>query len=212
VADKNCEKLHKMAENIWCAGAGTSADLEHTTALMASKLELHRMATNSQPRVCSAVNMLSQMLFKYQGHVGCALVLGGVDINGPHLYKVFPHGSSDRSPFATMGSGCLCAEGVLESFYKDNMTSDEGVTLVTKAIRAGILNDLGSGGNVDVVVIEKNSVTYHRNHDKPVAALKRVPLPRPFATGTTNVLMEKIREIKKMVVEEVVVEDVEMTS
>jgi 20S proteasome subunit beta 2 len=27
VADKNCEKLHKLAPNIFCAGAGTAAGL-----------------------------------------------------------------------------------------------------------------------------------------------------------------------------------------
>merc|ERR1719231_1191204 len=26
VADKNCEKIHYIADNIWCCGAGTSAD------------------------------------------------------------------------------------------------------------------------------------------------------------------------------------------
>lgn len=29
VADKNCEKLHVLAPNIWAAGAGTAADLHH---------------------------------------------------------------------------------------------------------------------------------------------------------------------------------------
>ncbi len=28
VADKRCEKLHALAGNVWCAGAGTSADVE----------------------------------------------------------------------------------------------------------------------------------------------------------------------------------------
>lgn len=27
VADKNCEKLHYLAPNMYCAGAGTAADL-----------------------------------------------------------------------------------------------------------------------------------------------------------------------------------------
>ena len=31
VADKNCEKLHNLAPNIYCAGAGTAADCEHVT-------------------------------------------------------------------------------------------------------------------------------------------------------------------------------------
>lgn len=28
VADKRCEKLHRLAKSVWCAGAGTSADVE----------------------------------------------------------------------------------------------------------------------------------------------------------------------------------------
>lgn len=31
VADKNCAKLHNMAPNIFCAGAGTAADCDHVT-------------------------------------------------------------------------------------------------------------------------------------------------------------------------------------
>jgi len=31
VADKNCEKIHFIAPNIYCCGAGTAADTENTT-------------------------------------------------------------------------------------------------------------------------------------------------------------------------------------
>lgn len=33
VADKNCEKIHYIAPNIYCCGAGTSADTENTTGI-----------------------------------------------------------------------------------------------------------------------------------------------------------------------------------
>jgi 20S proteasome alpha/beta subunit len=29
--DKNCEKIHYIAPNIYCCGAGTAADTENTT-------------------------------------------------------------------------------------------------------------------------------------------------------------------------------------
>ena len=32
VADKNCAKIHKLAPNIFCSGAGTAADCEHVTS------------------------------------------------------------------------------------------------------------------------------------------------------------------------------------
>ena len=129
VCDKNCEKIHYIADNIWCCGAGTSADTESTTGLIASQLELHRMATGKQPRVVTACTMLKRMLFRYQGYVSAALVLGGVDCKGPHLYTVYPHGSTDSLPYVTMGSGSLNAMAVFESEYKSKMTEEEAKKL-----------------------------------------------------------------------------------
>ena len=40
---------------------------------------------------------------RYQGHISAALVLGGVDVTGPHLYSIHPHGSTDKLPYVTMG-------------------------------------------------------------------------------------------------------------
>ena len=140
VADKNCEKIHYIADNIWCCGAGTSADTESTTGLIASQLELHRMATGKQPRVVTACTMLKRMLYRYQGHVSAALVLGGVDCKGPHLYTVYPHGSTDSLPYVTMGSGSLAAMAVFESEFKSKMTEEEAKKLVRclpPATRAG---------------------------------------------------------------------------
>jgi 20S proteasome subunit beta 2 len=65
VADKNCEKIHYLAPNMYCCGAGTAADTEFTTALISSKLELHRLQTGRTARVDTAMTMLKQMLFKY---------------------------------------------------------------------------------------------------------------------------------------------------
>lgn len=64
--------------------------------------------------VKTANTLLKQMLFRYQGHVGAALILGGVDNSGPHVYSIYPHGSTDTLPYATMGSGSLAAMSVFE--------------------------------------------------------------------------------------------------
>ncbi|KAG7235522.1 hypothetical protein INR49_002568, partial [Caranx melampygus] len=103
VADKNCSKIHFISPNIYCCGAGTAADTEMTTQIISSNLELHALSTGRLPRVATANRMLKQMLFRYQGYIGAALVLGGVDCNGPHLYSIYPHGSTDKLPYVTMG-------------------------------------------------------------------------------------------------------------
>ncbi|MGH0119860.1 UNVERIFIED_CONTAM: hypothetical protein FKN15_059241 [Acipenser sinensis] len=106
VADKNCSKIHYISPNIYCCGAGTAADTEMTTQIISSNLELHALSTGRPSRVATANRMLKQMLFRYQGYIGAALVLGGVDSAGPHLYSIYPHGSTDKLPYVTMVYEC----------------------------------------------------------------------------------------------------------
>ncbi|CAA3008770.1 proteasome subunit beta type-7-A [Olea europaea subsp. europaea] len=232
VADKNCEKIHYMAPNIYCCGAGTAADTEAVTGthnfcslsrcnqhvpfyficlfsanfilqwlfldMVSSQLKLHRYHTGRESRVVTALSLLKSHLFSYQGYVSAALVLGGVDVTGPHLHTIYPHGSTDTLPFATMGSGSLAAMAVFESKYREGLTRDEGVKLVSEAICSGIFNDLGSGSNVDICVITQGEKEYLRNH--------MLPNPRTYISEKgysfskkTEVLRTKITPLREMV-------------
>jgi len=203
VCDKNCEKIHYISKSMYCCGAGTSADTENTTRLISSQLEMHRLSTGTEPRVVTAVTRLKQRLFQYQGHVSAALVLGGVDITGPHLYCVYPHGSTDKLPYATMGSGSLCAMAVFESQFREDMEEKEAVDLVNQAIQAGIFNDLGSGGNVDICVITKDGKKMLRNFEQPNERLYRRVKGYAFPRGSTEIISETKQVFKKIVVEQV---------
>jgi len=196
VADKNCEKVHYIAPNIYCCGAGTAADTENTTEIISSQLALHRLNTGRQSRVGTACKMLKHLLFKYQGHVSAYLVLGGVDVEGFHLYTIHAHGSVDKLPYVTMGSGSLAAMAMFEAGYKDNLERQEAIDLVEKAVSAGIFNDLGSGSNVDINVIERGldgtvKVDILRSYKRPNER-KFPPAIYHFPKGTTAVLSEKI--------------------
>ena len=168
VAEKNCRKIHYVADNIYCCGAGTAADTDQTTALVASQLELLRMDLHlphaTSLRLKAAVTRISRLLFRYQGHISAALILGGVDkADGPQLYSIHPHGSSMRFAYTAMGSGSLAAMAVLESAWVPEMEEADAVALVQRAISAGIFNDLGSGSNCDICVIRGDgAVDYQR--------------------------------------------------
>ena len=168
VAEKNCEKIHYMAPNIYCCGAGTAADTEKITNMMASQLELLRMNTHSSSRLVTACTLLKRRLFRYQGHISAALILGGCDVNGPAVYQIHPHGSTAKLSYTTMGSGSLAAMAVFESSWSEDMNEQEAVQLVRRAIGAGIFNDLGSGSNCDICIIRTDgAVDYRKNDVKP---------------------------------------------
>lgn len=188
---QNCEKLHYISPQIWCAGAGTAADTEFTTALISSNLELHALSTGRKPRVVTCMTMLKQHLFRYQGYIGAYLVVAGVDPTGVGLFTVHAHGSTDKLPYVTMGSGSLAAMAVFETRWKNELTRDEAVELCSQAIQAGIFNDLGSGSNVDVCVITAQKTTLMRNYVKPNERGRKEKSYK-FERGTTAVLNEKI--------------------
>lgn len=193
VADTRCEKVHQLSQNIWCCGAGTSADLDALTRKVRYTFLLRSMKRNAigneylssssfsegswksreendiqmtlgEASISSVCSMIREELYKARGNIGANLVLGGIDQYSkiPILAAIHPHGSIDIVPYTALGSGGLAAMGILEAGYAQDLSVEQGLTLVKEAVLAGIRNDLGSGSQVDICVIEKNRVTYTR--------------------------------------------------
>lgn len=141
------------------------------------------------------MTMLKQHLFRYQGYIGAYLVVAGVDPTGTSLFTVHAHGSTDKLPYVTMGSGSLAAMSVFESTWKHGLDRQGAIDICAEAIKAGIFNDLGSGSNVDVCVIEKDQPTQLlRNFIRPNERGQKERNYK-FSRGTTAFLNQKI--IKK---------------
>merc|ERR1712093_328476 len=62
VAARNCEKIHYIAPNIYCCGAGTAADTVNVTGMVSSQLSLHRYETARPSRVATAMTTLKTHL------------------------------------------------------------------------------------------------------------------------------------------------------
>jgi len=84
--------------------------------------------------------------------------------------------------------GSLNAMAVFESNYKSNMTKEEAMQLVHDAVLSGINNDLGSGSNVDMMVITKDGAEPHRNYSRPNDRKFRKAGGFKFPRGTTKVV------------------------
>lgn len=188
VADKVCQKIHKLQDNIYCCGAGTAADCDYVTRMVSSQMNLQRLEANvDKLSVVMAKTLLKRYLFQYQGHVSAALILGGFDKNGPQLTSIAPHGSTDSVPYMTMGSGSLAAMAVFESRFKPDLSEEEAKKLVRDAIAGGVFNDLGSGSYIDLCVIKKDKVDYLRPYE--VANKRGVRQGTyKYPVGTTTVL------------------------
>jgi len=74
---------------------------------------------------------------------------------------------------------------------RDDMTREEAIALVAKAIRSGIFNDLGSGSNVDLCVISEGGkkVDYLRNYEKLQGRTYARKEPVIFQKGTARAFL-----------------------
>ncbi|OBS79661.1 hypothetical protein A6R68_22137, partial [Neotoma lepida] len=168
-----------------------------------SKMELHALSTGREPRVATVTHILRQTLFRYQGHVGASLIVGGVDLTGPQLYGVHPHDSYSRLPFTALGSGQDAALAVLEHRFQPNMTLEAAQELLVEAITAGILGDLGSGGSVDACVITATGAKLLRTLSSPTKPVQRAGHYH-FTPGTTAALTQEVGPLNLELLEEIV--------
>lgn len=69
--------------------------------------------------------------------------------------------------------------------HQDDMTKEEAMALVARGIRSGVMNDLGSGSNIDLAIITKEGTEYLRNYeflqDKTYARIHPVVYPKGTA-------------------------------
>lgn len=64
VADKNCEKIHYMAPNIYCCGAGTAADTEAVTGIRSfTFIRLCSLVTHDHLRGGSSISLRMSKFF-----------------------------------------------------------------------------------------------------------------------------------------------------
>ena len=84
-----------------------------------------------------------------------------------------------------MGSGSVSAYGELETGFHDDLTIEGAKELAVKAIKAGILYDLGSGSNVDFVILQKGSTRHFRNYE--IVGTKLIKKNTPYVFIPKNI-------------------------
>ena len=82
------------------------------------------------------------------------ILVGGIDETGPHVFNLDPFGSLTEEKMTTTGSGSPLAIGVFEDKFKEDMTVEEALPIIAKAVNAAMKRDVASGNNYNIIVID----------------------------------------------------------
>lgn len=155
VASNTATKIYKITDYIAMTIAGGVADAQKIVDQIRAMAQLSTLDWRREPTVRSMAKLTSKILGQNRMlPYYVALIVGGVDQEGAHIFTLGALGSIlEEKKFASTGSGSPMAYGVLESEYKENLSIEEGVEIVKRAISSARKRDAGSGGEFQILTI-----------------------------------------------------------
>jgi proteasome beta subunit len=156
VAHKFGKKVYKIDDHLGMTIAGTVADAQKVVDILTANAKLYRINLNRPMPVKSAARLVANLLFSARYiPLATQVLVGGVDDTGPHVFNLDPFGSLTEEKSVSTGSGSPVAYGILEDKFKEDMTVDEALPIVMKAVNAAMKRDVASGNSYNVTVIDK---------------------------------------------------------
>lgn len=158
VASRRAKKIYRVADRVAITTAGIVGDAQYLARLVKAEANLYEIRKEEKPTVRAIATMLSNILnsVRYFPYV-VQLLVGGVDIRGPSIYSIDPIGGAiEEKDIVATGSGSLTAYGVLEDRYDPEITTENGIELVIRAMCSAIRRDSASGDGIDAVRITRD--------------------------------------------------------
>ncbi len=178
IAHKKTQKIFKIDEHLALTTAGLVGDAQLLSRWLMAEAELFNLKRNQEMSVKAAATLMANILsgrryFPYW----VQLLIGGLDSVGGHVYSLDAAGGAIPDDYITTGSGSPYVYGILEDYYKDNMTPTEGIDLAIRGVHTAMKRDAASGDGIDVVLIDKKGYQ-EQSQDKIDQRIKKMGLKK----------------------------------
>ncbi|MEW5759441.1 MAG: archaeal proteasome endopeptidase complex subunit alpha [Candidatus Thermoplasmatota archaeon] len=159
IEPSSIEKIFQIDEHIGCATSGLVADARVLVERARIEAQIHKITYNEKTPVELLVRKICDFKQNYTQYggvrpFGTALLIGGVDEVGSHLYETDPSGALMGYKAGSIGAGRNTVMSVFEEKYKDGMTLEEaiflGIEALEKATEGEIKEEAIEIGNVSV--------------------------------------------------------------
>ncbi|MHA1791379.1 MAG: proteasome subunit beta [Promethearchaeota archaeon] len=157
VTNKKVKKVFRVTDQIGFSVSGLIGDMQMLVKIMRANANIYELNNGIPMSVKGLTKFLAGYLFQRKMYpLYTQIIVGGVDKHGPAIYTLDPIGSLIPDDFAATGSSTTMAISILESEYKPDITTDEGIVLAEKAIINSIKRDATAGEMMDLLVLTKD--------------------------------------------------------
>ena len=135
ISSESVRKVIPISSTKLATIAGGAADCQYWEAWLAEQVRLFQLKYGYEPSVAATSRMMVNLINAYKQYgLSMGMMLAGIDEKGANLYYINTEGSRIQGNIFSVGSGMTYAYGVMDSFYKYDMSLDEAVELGRKAI------------------------------------------------------------------------------
>jgi len=153
VANRASDKIAQLHDHIWCCRSGSAADTQALTDYVRHYLAQLAVEMGRVPEVKVAAHLMRRLCYENKDNLMAGVIVGGWDpVNGGSVFNIPLGGACIPMPFALGGSGSTFIYGLVDAEYKENMTKDEALALVKKAVSHAMARDGSSGGIIRTLV------------------------------------------------------------
>lgn len=136
ISSETVRKVIEISKQKLATIAGGAADCQYWEAWLSQEVRMFELRHGKEPSVAAASRIMVNLINHYKRYgLQMGLMLAGVDENGPNLYYINTEGSRIKGHLFSVGSGMTYAYGVLDTFYRYDMTLDEAVELGKRFVK-----------------------------------------------------------------------------
>ncbi len=173
------EKIHPIDEGIACATAGLVADARVLVDYARLSSQIHRVTYAESIGVELLVRRIcdyKQQYTQYGGvrPFGTALLVGGYDDAGVHLFETEPSGSLTSFRAASTGGNRNAVVELFEQKYKPGLDRDAATLLALEGLRAA-LDDGASLTQVEILTVDRADGTHRLDPSETQKYVARLP-------------------------------------
>jgi proteasome alpha subunit len=178
------EKIHQIDEHVGCATAGLVADARVLVEYARLTAQINKV-TYSEPipvellvrRICDYKQQYTQ--FGGVRPFGTALLVGGFDDDGVHLFETEPSGSLTSFKATSTGGNKGPVMELLEQKYRPGMDRDAAILLALEGLRQS-LDENANLGQVEICTLQRGEGLHRLVPDEIQKFASRLP-PAPPA-------------------------------
>ena len=164
VANRASRKISCITDKIWLCRSGSAADTQALTGIVKNYLGQHEIELGDDPAVATAANLFRLVAYNNKDNLSAAMIVGGVDKSGPHLYSIPLGGSQVKVKVYASGSGSTYIQGLIDATWREKMTRSETEAFIAKTLSHAMARDGHSGGMVRIITITADGATEQALH------------------------------------------------